>query len=204
MNARRLAGEDLVDDLLGGLAGDGLAAVGTVRHADAREEQSQVVVDLGDGADGRAGVARGGLLVDRDGRGEALDEVDVGLVHLAEELAGVGREALDVAALALGVDRVKGQRRLARPRESGKDDQLVAGYLHGEVFEVVDARALDPNRLGHRGNLPVRLSKVRPIEIGVVDLTLEGLEVSRSTAASSKRRSPPRPAWPLPPGRSPG
>ena len=60
---------------------------------------------------------------------EPLDELDVGLVHLTEELAGVGREALDVAALALGVDGVKGQRGLARARESGEDHELVARNL---------------------------------------------------------------------------
>ena len=57
---------------------------------------------------------------------QALDEVDVGLVHLAEELAGVGRERLDVAALALGEDRVERQAGLARPGQPGEDDQGVA------------------------------------------------------------------------------
>ena len=102
---------------------------GQCGHADAGVQQAEVVVDLGDGADGRARVAGGRLLVDRDGRRQALDEVDVGLVHLAEELAGVGRQRLDVAALALGVDRVEGERRLARPGQAGEDDQLVARQL---------------------------------------------------------------------------
>ena len=48
--------QDLVDDLLHGLALD-LVAVRAVRVADAREEQAQVVVDLGHGADGGPGVA---------------------------------------------------------------------------------------------------------------------------------------------------
>ena len=46
-----------VDDLLGGLPGDDAAAVRAMRHADARVEQAQVVVDLGDGADRGAWVA---------------------------------------------------------------------------------------------------------------------------------------------------
>ena len=49
--------QDLVDDLLDRLALD-LVAVRAVRVADAREEQPQVVVDLGHGADGRSRVAR--------------------------------------------------------------------------------------------------------------------------------------------------
>ena len=106
--------QHLVDDLLGRLAGDRPAADRAVRPPDAREQQAQVVVHLGHGADRRARVARRRLLVDRDRRREALDRVDVGLVHLPQELARVGRERLDVAALALGVERVEGERRLAR------------------------------------------------------------------------------------------
>ena len=131
-------GEDLVDDLLDRLALD-LVAVRAVRVADAREEQPEMVVDLGDGPDGRARVARGALLVDRDGRREPVDLVDVGLLHLAEELAGVGAQALDVAALALGVDRVEGEARLAAPGQAGDDDEPVAREGDRDVLEVVFA-----------------------------------------------------------------
>ena len=113
----------LVDDLLGGLAADRAAAVVAVRVSDPREQHPQVVVDLGDRADRRARVARGGLLVDRDRRREALDEVDVGLLHLPQELPRVGGQRLDVAALALGVDRVEGERGLARAGQAREDDQ---------------------------------------------------------------------------------
>ena len=107
--------EHLVDDLLDGLALDRVA-VRAVRDADPREQQPEVVVDLGDRPDRGARVARGALLVDRDGRRQAVDLVDVRLLHLAEELAGVGAQALDVAALALGVDRVEGEAGLAAAR----------------------------------------------------------------------------------------
>ena len=56
-----------VGDLGGALAGDRRAVVGTVRDADPRPEQAQVVVDLGDGADGGPRILSGGLLLDRDG-----------------------------------------------------------------------------------------------------------------------------------------
>ena len=104
---------DPVDDLLRGLPGDRLAAGRAVRPAGPGVEEPEVVVDLGDRADRRARVLGGRLLVDRDRRGQPLDEVDVGLVHLAEELPGVRRQRLDVAALALGEDRVEGEARLA-------------------------------------------------------------------------------------------
>ena len=105
----RLELADVVDDLLHALPRDGPPAVGAVRVADAGVEQAEVVVDLGDGADGGPRVAGGRLLVDGDGRREALDAVDVRLVHLAQELARVGGQTLHVAALALGVDRVEGE-----------------------------------------------------------------------------------------------
>ena len=63
-----------------------------------RAQQAQVVVDLRDGPDRRPRVARRRLLVDRDRRRQALDRVDVRLVHLPEELARVGRQRLDVPA----------------------------------------------------------------------------------------------------------
>jgi hypothetical protein len=90
------------------------------------------------------GLLRGGLLVDRHRRGESFDEVDVGFVHLAEEHPGVGRQGFDVAALALGEDRVEGQRGLAGPGQAGEDDHGVAWQGDLDVFEVVCPRALDP------------------------------------------------------------
>jgi len=78
----------------------------------AREEQAQIVVDLGDGTDGRARVAVGGFLFDADRRTQSLDVVDVRLLHLLEELPRIGRQALDVAPLTFGVKRVESQARL--------------------------------------------------------------------------------------------
>ena len=138
-----LEGHQPVDDLLLGLAGDLLAALGAVRDPDPRPEQPQVVVDLGHRADRRARVARGRLLVDRDRRRETLDRVDVRLLHQPQELARVGGERLDVAPLALGVDRVEGKARLAGAREPGDDDQRVPRQLNIDVLEVVLAGAGD-------------------------------------------------------------
>jgi hypothetical protein len=150
--------EDAVDDLLGRLAGDRLAALGAVGPAGAREQQTQVVVDLGDRADRGARVARRGLLVDRDGRRETLDEVDVGLVHLPEELARVRRQRLDVASLPLGEDRVEGERRLARPGQAGEDDEGVAREVEGDVLEVVLAGAAHDDAV-RRHERPSRATK---------------------------------------------
>src|SRR3989454_8174590 len=134
---------DAVDDLLDGLRDDRDTVYRAVRNADAREEEPQVVVDLGDRSDGRSRVPRGALLVDRHRWREALDEVDVGLLHLSEKLPRVGGERLDVAALTLGVNRVEGERRLPGSGEPRDHHELVARDLHVDVLEVVLSRALD-------------------------------------------------------------
>ena len=135
--------EDLLDDLIEALPRDRAAADRAMRPPHPRVEQAQVVVDLGHRADRRARVARGRLLVDRDRRREPVDRVDVGLLHHLQELPRVGGERLDVAALALGVDRVEGERRLARAGQAGDADERVARQADGDVLEVVLPGAVD-------------------------------------------------------------
>jgi hypothetical protein len=130
-------GGDLVDHLADGLALDRQAGGGRVGDPDPRPQQAHVVVDLGHRADGRARVARRGLLLDRDRGRQALDQVDVGLAHQFQELTGIGRQALHVAALALGIDRVEGQGRLARARQAGQHDQLAARDVDADVLQIV-------------------------------------------------------------------
>ena len=132
---------DHVGDALERLAGDFLAAVGTVRNTDVREQQPQVIVDFGDRADRRSRVRSGRLLFDRNRRREALDEIDVRLLHLLEELAGVGRQRFNVPPLPFGVDRVEGERRLPRSRQSRDHDELVPRDVDVDVFQIVDAGA---------------------------------------------------------------
>ena len=146
-------GEHAVGDLLQRLARDRGAAVVAVGLSDPRPQEAQVVVDLGHRPDRGARVARGRLLVDRDRRAQALDRVHVGLLHLAQELACVGGQRLDVAALALRVDRVEGEARLARAREPRDHDQRVARQLEVDALEVVRSGAGDGYlvREGHRG-----------------------------------------------------
>ena len=60
--------ENLRENLIDALTFDGLAAFGTVRFADACEEQSQIVVNLRDGADSRARIIVCRLLIDCDCR----------------------------------------------------------------------------------------------------------------------------------------
>ena len=137
--------------------------------ADAGEEQAQVVVDFGGGGDGGARVAGGILLLDGDGRSDAVDHVDVGLLDALQELAGVGRERFDVAALAFGVDGVEGERRLAGAGDTGDHRQLVVRDLKIDVLEVMDPGPANNNAF--RRHLPlsssvaarVRAAPYRPV-----------------------------------------
>ena len=135
-----------VDHLRDDLAFDRQPRGGRIGHADARPQQAHVVVDLGDGADGGARVFRGGLLLDRDRRRQAVDLVDVRLLHHLEELARIGRQRLDVTALALGIDGVERERGFAGAGQAGEHDELVARNFEIDVLEIVLARAADGYR----------------------------------------------------------
>ena len=73
-----------------------------------------------------------------------------GLSMRSRNWRAYGRERLDVAALALGVERVEDERGLARARGAGDDDQLARREVDVEVLEVVLARAADADRVARR------------------------------------------------------
>ena len=133
--------QDAVDHLRHRLTLDRQAGGRRIRHADAGPEEPHVIVDFGDGADCRARIARGGFLFDGNRRRQAVDLVDVRLLHHLQELPRVGRQALDVAPLALRIDGVEGQRGFAGPGQAGEHHQLVARNVEIDVLEIVLARA---------------------------------------------------------------
>ena len=134
---------ELSGDDLGRFAHDLAAAIPAHGAAHAREQQPEVVVDFRRGADRRSGVADAVLLANRNRRADAFDRVDVGLLHPLEELAGVGRQRLNIPALALRINRVEGERRLARPADTRHHHQgpLRDGQI--DVLEVVGTGAAD-------------------------------------------------------------
>ena len=144
------APEDEVGDLVVGVVDHLLARDGRIGPRGTRVEQTQEIVDLRDGAHGRAGVLVGGLLLDGHHRAQPRDLIDVGALHRPHELPRVGRERLHVAALPLGIDRVEGQRGLARAREARDDHQFAARDLQIDVLEVVHPRSVYLDRIFHR------------------------------------------------------
>ena len=134
-------------DVREGGGGDGDAAVGAELRAELRVEQAQEVVDLGDRGHGGFSAAPRDALLDGHRRRETGDVVHIGLLHLLDELAGVGGHAVEEAALSLGKEDVEGERRLARSAEAGDDDEFVARDVERDVLEVVLARSGDADAL---------------------------------------------------------
>ena len=130
-------GLDPVRHLGDALAFDGQAGRRRIGDADPGPEQAHVVVDLGDGGDGRARIARGRFLLDGDCRRQALDRIDIGLAHQLQELPRIGGEALHITALAFRIDGIESERRLARAGKPGDDDQPAARQRHIDGFQVV-------------------------------------------------------------------
>ena len=95
-------------------------------------------------------VVRGGFLLDGNRWGKPFDVVDIRLFHHRQELAGIGRQRLDVAPLPFRKDRVERQRRLARTRQPGDHDQLVTRQVKVDVFQVMGACAANADEFFHR------------------------------------------------------
>src|SRR5258706_3983190 len=113
-NARPLRQtKDRIDDLLDGLPADLAPTYRTMGMTNTSIEQAQIVIDLGNCANSRARVMGCTFLVDRDSRREAIDMIDIRLLHLIQKLAGIGRERFDIATLALGKNGIKSQAALA-------------------------------------------------------------------------------------------
>ena len=142
-------GHDLIDDLVDGLLFDLLAAFGAVGGAHPGPEQAEIVIDLRHRAHRGAGVFAGGLLVDGDGGGQAVNVVYIGLFHLPQKHPGVGGQALHIAPLTLGIDGVEGEARFAGAGQTGQHHQLVPGDADVHVFQVVGACAFDKNMILH-------------------------------------------------------
>lgn len=74
-----------------------------------------------------------------------MDKIDIGSLELIQHLAGLCRKALHVLSIALGIQRIEGQRGLSGPARTGNHDELTAGYPNLEVLKVMLPSALDVN-----------------------------------------------------------
>ena len=142
---RLRGGTDFVGHLGEGGGGNGDLAGGAILGAELGVEEAEEVVDFGDGGDGGFAAPSRNALLDGHGRGKSVDMIDVRFFHLLDELASVGRHAVEEAALPFGKEDVEGEGRFSRSAQSGHDDEFVAGNFEGNVFQVVFAGAGDAN-----------------------------------------------------------
>ena len=98
----------------GSLADGGLVRFGIADFAELRVKQPDELKNLRDGGDGAFSAAARDPLLDGDGRRNAGDGIDIGTFQLLDELPGVGVEAVEITALALGEKEVEGEGRFAR------------------------------------------------------------------------------------------
>src|SRR5260370_20143580 len=101
--------EDRIDNLLDSLLADLAPALGTVRVADTSIQQTQVIINLRYRPDRRTRVLYRPFLIDRESRGEAIDRIDIWLLHSIQELPRVGRQRLHIAALPFGKNGIKSE-----------------------------------------------------------------------------------------------
>jgi len=138
-------GKHPVDDLVDRLLLDLPAADRAVRNADAGIQQTQIIVNFGYGSHCGTRVFRRGLLVDGNRRGQPLNVIHVRFIQLPQKLAGIGRKRFHIAALPLGVNRIKRKGGFSGAGKAGKNHQLVARNLNIDILQVVLSGAFDQN-----------------------------------------------------------
>ncbi len=106
--------QDGSGNLIHRVSPDHSAADDAMGGAAAREQQTEVIVDLGCRGHGGPRVAGRVLLLDGDGRRQTVDQVHVRLLDAFQELPGIGRKRFDVTALPFRIDGVESKRGFAR------------------------------------------------------------------------------------------
>ena len=101
---------------------------------DTGKQQAQVIIDFGLRGDDRARRTAGGPLLDSNGGRQTFDMLDIRFLQLFQKLAGVTRQAFHVAALALGVNRIKRQTGFPRPGQTGDHNKFVFGNRQVDIL----------------------------------------------------------------------
>ena len=128
----------------------GSAAAAAVELAQPGIEQFHIIGNLGHGAHSGARGADGILLINGDGRRDALNSVHKGPVHTLHKLAGIGRKGFHVPALALCIEGIKSQGGFSRSAYPSNHGDVIQGDFKIQVLEIVLPGTFDPNALvGH-------------------------------------------------------
>ena len=141
---------DGIAHLLNGLLFNRLAAFRAIRATNAGKEQTQIIIDFRNGAHRRSRVAPRRLLIDGDGRRQALDVVHVRLIHLAQELARVRRQRFHIAPLPFRINGIERQRRLAGATQAGDNDKLITRQRKVNILKIMLSGSFDNEFFLHR------------------------------------------------------
>ena len=114
-----------------------------MRRADSGIQDAHIVVNLGDGGDGRARIIRARFLVYGNSRRKSDDLVYVRLLHAMQELPRISRQRFDIATLSFGKNRIEGQRRFSRAGKASYGNHMVPRHLDCDIFQVMRASAFD-------------------------------------------------------------
>ena len=131
---------------------DGNLAAGTMRDAQAGEQQAEEMVNFGYRGHRALAAAPRGALFNADGRRQPGDKIDLRPRNLVHELPGIGVHGVQEAALSLGKKDVKHQGALARTADAGDDHKLVARDGQRQVLQVMLARPVDHDERGVGGS----------------------------------------------------
>ena len=100
-------GKNQFDNLVVGVFHHLFAGDVRIGFAGACVQQTQKIVNLGSGANGRTRIFVRRFLLDGDDRTESRNLIDIRTFHIAHKVARVCRKSLDVTALSFGVNGVE-------------------------------------------------------------------------------------------------
>ena len=141
----QIAVEGILHQVARAVRRHGLPAFQTMRGADPRPENAEVVINFGEGRHRRARALARTLLVDSDGRRQARNGIDAPVVGAAQEATGIRAQRFHKAALAFAKERMEREARLAGARNARHHSQLVARNRDVDVLEVVLAGTMHLN-----------------------------------------------------------
>ena len=130
-----------------------------MRFAEAAEQDSEHRVGVGRRTDGGPRVRSHALLVDDDGGGETVHDIDFRTRQGGHEPLQESAVGLVDHALRFGSDGAEHQRTLARTRNAGEHREPALRDLHADVFEIVHPSALHADQVVGVGD--VRFLRLR-------------------------------------------
>ena len=139
-----------IHNLVNGLAADLLAALGTMGNTHSGPQKAQIVINLRHCTYSRTGVFGSCLLVNGDSGTQSVNRIHIRLVHLTQELTGIGTEALHITALTLSINGIKGQAGFTGTGKARKYHQFISGDGKIDIFQVVFSGTSDDDLIVHK------------------------------------------------------